>query len=304
MKIGVLSDTRLPTKQFGSHGLGRVAYDIAAGLCQRNHDVTLYAGHGSETPDGVVLVTHDDEDTRPTQLTTSENGVWIDVSQHHELSRHYPDLPVLNYILGTECSWQPPNTAVVNDWQLPRYPDGRVILVGIDVDSIPLGLGGDYMAYAAKIHPAKGHDIAQEVARKTGLPLKIAGEVLVENWTPDPAEYVGLFTDDGELHRFIGGAFAFLAPSRIDIGGRGVLEAAACGTPVLCLDSAGTRAHVENGVSGIWCVDADDMAQAVQAAKQMDRSAVRNWAQDYHSIDSMLNGILKACEDILNGVRW
>ena len=57
MKFAILSDTRLPTSpDFGGHGLGQIAYAVAAGLAALGHDVTLFAAPGSEFKPGKMVI--------------------------------------------------------------------------------------------------------------------------------------------------------------------------------------------------------------------------------------------------------
>jgi glycosyltransferase involved in cell wall biosynthesis len=273
MRIAVLSDCRAATLPVGSHGLGRMGHDIAHHLSQRGQAVTLFAGPGSQFDDDVLEI-YADETDRARVLThrADEFDVWIDLSHHHNLSQFRPSLPVLNWVADGECGYTPPNCIVGNEWQRKQFPTVKIIPLGIEVDAIDFYgaiSNGGYLMYAAKIEWRKGYDVALEVAQITGKRLIMAGENLEGAHLPSTVEYVGQITDNNLFHSLLGCAECLLAPSRYDAGGRGVLEAQATGTPVLCLDGTGTKHHVKHGVSGYWCRNANEMAEVVGAVGRM-----------------------------------
>jgi glycosyltransferase involved in cell wall biosynthesis len=304
MKIGVLSDCRQPTVGKGGHGLGRMAIDIAEGLKRYGHNVVLYAGPGSEW--GGDVVCHENETLRAQSLAEPENhgfmiDAWIDLSHNHDLSRLCPRWKVVNWVVDTECKYTPPNAVVGNAWQKQYFPSAKIIPLGIDVDKIPLGMGGENLVFVAKIHANKGADIAMAAAKKAGKILKMYGQV----WTDiDPPNYCGVIDDDAKLFAILGGAAGLLSPSRVDAGGRVNLEAAACGTGVLCLEGTGTACHVEHGVSGWICADEAEIVDAVQDLAHLDRKTMREWVRDTHDISVMVDKVLMALCAVRDGERW
>lgn len=306
MRVAVLSDCRVPTRATGGHGLGRVAYDLAAGLKQRGHTVALLAGQGSETPLGVELVTHPDERGRAAMLAdiqTGYGGLWhavVDLSHAHDLSRLAPGAAVVNYVMDCEIDYQPPNAVVANAWQASQFPYARIVPLGVDVKRIPFGLGGEHVVHVAKQAHSKGTDLAQIVARRARLTLHSYGQV-VDVQLP---EWCGEIDDNAQLYAVLGGALGLLAPSRHDAGGRVILEAAACGTPSLVLDWSGAAAHVEDGVSGFVCSSTDELAEAAAFVSSLDRRHVREWAADCHSLHVMVGGIEAALRAVYDGERW
>lgn len=304
MIVGVLSDCRLPTVPAGGHGLGRMAWDMAEGLRRRGIDVLLFAGPGSSAPDGVPLICHRDESKRPGDLveTWDSVDVWMDLSHRHDLSRLHPEIPVVNWIVDLECDWTPPNAIVGNEWQRGKFPAARIVPLGIDLDKIPFyPTGGRHLVFAHKIHPAKGVDIAVTVGQMSGRLVRFAGQRFMEINMP---EYVGEIHGDDALYQFLGGAAGLLSPTREDAGGRVNLESAATGTPVLTFDWTGTQCHVGHCVSGFVCADLDEMVEAVNDLKLLDRSACREWVADRHGMDRMIDGVNDALMVAREGVRW
>lgn len=311
MRIGVLSDTRVPTRPAGGHGLGRMAWDIAAGLARRGHSVVLYAGPDSEAPDGVRLQAHGSETLRVAFLECDDADAYLDLSHYHDLSRRRPDWPVVNWIVDQEVAYAPPRAVVGNAWQRRTFPAARIVPLGIDVDAVPFveqrfpGMGRfskePYLAYCHKLHPLKGVDLAAQVGDKAKVAVHYAGELFV---TPAPANWHGELTDDALLWEFLGCAEGLLSPARRDAGGRVNLEAAACGTPVLTLAGTGTACHVEHCVSGFVCADVDELADAVQDLPRLDRRAMRAWVRETHDVSVMLDQLESLLTEAADGGTW
>jgi len=129
----------------------------------------------------------------------------------------------------------------------------------------------DYLLFLGRIAPLKGTHLAIDVARRTGLPLKIAGEIqppFREYWEREVAphidgrsiEYVGE-ADFAAKTELLAGARAMLFPIQWDEPfGLVLIEAMACGTPVLALPGGSVREIVKDGVNGYVCADLADMA--------------------------------------------
>ena len=143
-----------------------------------------------------------------------------------------------------------------------------------------------YLAFLGRISPEKRPDRAIAIAKRLGLRLKIAAKVdsadaayfheKIEPLLDDPLiEFVGEI-GDGQKSAFLGGADALLFP--IDWPepfGLVMIEAMACGTPVVAWRCGSTPEVIEPGVTG-FLVDSDEAAdQAVLQARTLDRAAVR-----------------------------
>lgn len=303
VRVGVLSDCRVPTRFVGGHGLGRVAHDIAYGLTQQGYLATLYCGPGSQAK-CAMSIAHD-ETKRATTLDQGAADVWIDLSHLHDLSRLHPDWPVLNYMLDSECQYRPPNAAVATKHDTAQY-GGVVIPMGVPVNEILFVehdvLGANYLAFAAKIIWHKGVDAALEIHKKQPIPVEFVGErfdkaVELPNHVN---ERVGR-----DFYEWLGCARGLIQAGRVGIGGGRVqLEAAATGCPTLCFDGGSAMEHVEHCVSGFVCRDVAEMIDAVQDLPRLDRGKVREWVQSTHSVTNMLHQIRVSIEKILDGEVW
>lgn len=144
----------------------------------------------------------------------------------------------------------------------------------------------DYLAFLGRISPEKGPDRAIAIAKAAGIPLKLAAKIdkvdfpyfkaVVEPLLNDPLiEFVGEIGDD-EKSEFLGNAMALLFP--IDWPepfGIVLIEAMACGTPVIATRCGSVAEIIEPGLTGAIV---DDVAGAVEAIKQvrtLDRAAIR-----------------------------
>jgi glycosyltransferase involved in cell wall biosynthesis len=143
-----------------------------------------------------------------------------------------------------------------------------------------------YLAFLGRISPEKRPDRAIRIATRLGMPLKIAAKVdaadaayfreVIEPMLDNPLiEFVGEI-GDAQKSAFLGGAEALLFP--IDWPepfGLVMIEAMACGTPVVAFDCGSTPEVVEDGVTGYIVRSEDEAVAAVRAAVGLDRREIR-----------------------------
>lgn len=163
----------------------------------------------------------------------------------------------------------------------------HVIHHGISLDRYPLGPGdGAYLLFLGRMSEVKGPHRAIEVARRAGLPIRLAAKVhepeehrflheVVEPMLGPDAVYLGEVAH-AEKVALLRGAVALLNPIRwAEPFGLVMIESMACGTPVLAFPEGSAPELVEPGVSGFLCTDEADMADAVARAARLDRAACR-----------------------------
>ena len=143
-----------------------------------------------------------------------------------------------------------------------------------------------YLAFLGRISPEKRPDRAIDIATAAGLPLRIAAKVdnadrayfedVIEPLMANPlVEFVGEI-GDGAKSAFLGGAEALLFP--IDWPepfGLVMIEAMACGTPVIAWDNGSVREVVEPGLTGFIVRSEAEAAEAVARIGELDRGAIR-----------------------------
>jgi len=300
VNIGLLSCSRLPTKREVSGGLGKSAYDIAAGLAQRGHDLTLYGATGSVFEHG-ELVTVRDEMELIDRAAAGAHEVYFDYSHSHGLSEIHDGLKVVNCIGDRETRYTPKNAVVASHYMQRLYSTAKVIYTGIDVSMIPYHPEHDgYLVFMARMNFQKGWDKAVHVSALTGLQVHFIG----------PGGYgYGLDNYHGALHGMdkwdlLGGALAMLAPYEGDASPRTPLEAAACGVPTICLEGDGTSEHVIGGLTGYICEDARDMAEHVKPVKKLERQKIREWVEGNHSLTGSVELHERLLQQVAAGMEW
>src|SRR5579872_1931094 len=170
---------------------------------------------------------------------------------------------------------------------------------------------GGYLAFLGRITPEKGPDRAIEIARAAGMPLKIAAKV--DKADQDYFETVIqplLGTADvdfiGEIgypekNDFLGNAAALLFPiAWPEPFGIVMIEAMACGTPVIAYPFGSVPEVVEDGVSGYLVSDVAGAVGAVRQIRKLDRKKVRKHFENNFTSDRMALDYLKIYERMVS----
>jgi glycosyltransferase involved in cell wall biosynthesis len=181
---------------------------------------------------------------------------------------------------------------------------------GIDLSEFELERQpGDYLLFFGRIHPDKGTVEAIEVAERAGMPLTIAGivqdsdyfERLVEpRIDGERVRYVGPVGPDrrGEV---LGGARALLHLVNFDEPfGFSVVEAMACGTPVVASARGSMPEIVRDGENGYLVGSLDEAVAAVHASAVLDRAAVRTSVEQRFDVNRMVDDYLALYRRIVN----
>jgi glycosyltransferase involved in cell wall biosynthesis len=156
---------------------------------------------------------------------------------------------------------------------------------GIDIGEFGLGAGeGDYLLFFGRIHPDKGTAVAMDVAERVGIPLLIAGIVQDVDYFERFVEprldgvhltYVGPVGRDRRA-AVLGGASALLHLIDFDEPfGFSVVEAMACGTPVIARRRGSMGEIVRDAENGFLVETVDEAVAAVHASTELNRRAVR-----------------------------
>lgn len=182
---------------------------------------------------------------------------------------------------------------------------------GIDLESFPFQAGaGEHLLFFGRIHPDKGTAAAIEVARRSGRPLVIAGIVhdrayfeaeVAPHVDGEAVRYVGSVGPD-ERARLLGGARCLL--HLIDFEepfGLSVVEAMACGTPVVAHPLGALPELVTDGVDGFLVEDLDGAVAAVEAVGDLDRRAVRRTVETRFTDERMVDDYLRLYRRIVSG---
>lgn len=186
---------------------------------------------------------------------------------------------------------------------------------GIDVEKYEFdGKGGDYLFEASRIVPLKGFDLAIKIAQNSGMALKIAGEILDrEYWEEKIKPFIGSkISYEGMVSPFnlpllYRKAKAFIFPLQWEEPfGLVMIEAMACGTPVIAFDRGSVKEVVKDGVTGFVVPplnkkgepNIEGMAEAVRKINSIDRTACRRHVEENFTLEKMVEKYEKVYEKI------
>ncbi len=161
--------------------------------------------------------------------------------------------------------------------------------------------GGDYFAFVGRICPEKNIEGAIAIARRTGVPLRIAAKVdpvdveyyeavikpLIDGRLVD---YVGELGDE-DKNDLLGSARALLFPvDWPEPFGLAMTEAMACGTPVLALRRGSVPEVVEDGVTGFVRDTEEELVALADDVTRLSRRACRERVERHFSVEVMTDG--------------
>ncbi|HTK93139.1 MAG TPA: glycosyltransferase family 4 protein [Verrucomicrobiae bacterium] len=160
--------------------------------------------------------------------------------------------------------------------------------------------GGEYLAFLGRLSPEKRPDLAIEVAKRVGLPLKIAAKVDEADRTYYEREIEPLLGDsrielvgeigDDDKSEFLGGARALLFP--IDWPepfGLVMIEAMACGTPVITRPMGSVPEIIESGRTGLIANTVEELVEAVKRIDSIDRATCRREFERRFTVSRMVD---------------
>lgn len=341
MRIGILAPItwRIPPRAYGPWEY--VAGSLAAGLVARGVDVTLFATADSVTPArleavvprplgedptldpkiwewlhiGHALARADQFDLLhnhvncyplvfsplvPTPILTTLHGSALLEPATREIYRRFDRLPYVSISDAERAG-------------CPELDYVATVYNGIDLDQFPFSeRGGDDLVFLGRMSPKKGAHLAIEVAVRTGRRLVMAAHI-----PPDEEEF---FTqvirpriDDrsvcfvGEVGpeeraRLLGSAAALLHLVTVpEPFGLVMVEAMACGTPVIGFGLGSVPEVVSHGETGFVVSDVEQAAAAVDRLDEISRAACRRRVEERFTVDRMVDGYLAVYRRLLEG---
>jgi glycosyltransferase involved in cell wall biosynthesis len=312
----------------GYGGTERVVSTLTEELVRRGHEVTLFASADSRTAARLIPTVERalwHHDPPPTDLgpfwAVTLGQVWQHRAQFDLIHSHidlagYPlaraiGQPMISTLHGRldlpHLSWlyrhfdELPLVSISHAQRRPVPWANWVATVhhGIDVDGFRfITQAGRYLAFVGRISPEKGLDVAIRVARRAGMPLRIAARRPLA-WSTEPhvrADWDYYQTIQPLLHEpgvellgelggrdkaaLIEGAAALLFPIQWpEPFGLVMAEALACGTPVIAFRRGSVPEVLEHARTGFICDSEDEMAAAVARVGELDRAACRAAAE-------------------------
>jgi len=321
----------VPPRYYG--GTERVVSYLTEALVQLGHEVTLFASGDSRTSARLIPIS-----PRALRLAPELGEAYpyhvlalervyrhrheFDIIHFHIDYTHYAvtrrvgwahlttlhgrlDLPALQ-ALYDEYGDMP--VASISDAQRRPLPQANwcgTVHHGLPPESLALHeRPGPYLAFLGRISPEKRVDRAIEIARRAGLPLRIAAKVdradrrYVEGEiTPLLAapgvEYIGEIGEE-QKNDFLGGAIALLFPIDWEEPfGLVMIESMACGTPVIAWNRGSVREIIDDGVTGYVVSSIDEAVDATRRAEPLSRRACRRMFEQRFLAERMARDYLE-----------
>jgi glycosyltransferase involved in cell wall biosynthesis len=200
---------------------------------------------------------------------------------------------------------------------LPATSLAGVVYNGLPEDLLPFKYRepGNYLAFLGRISPDKGPERAIEIAARSGLQLKIAAKVDPADrsyWeqeiepllrTHSNVEYVGEI-DERQKAEFLGQALGLIFPIKWrEPFGLVLIEAMACGCPVVAWPEGAVAEVIEEGVSGQIVNSIEAAVAAVGTLSRFDRAQVRRAFERRFTAERMADGYLEIYRGLLKGQR-
>jgi glycosyltransferase involved in cell wall biosynthesis len=310
LRVAVLAPVswRVPPRAYGPWE--QFASLLSEGLAERGVDVTLFATADSQTRGRLASIVQRGYSEDPAANAkvdeclhiayAFERAAEFDVihNSFDFLPLTYSELvetPVLTTIHGFSSPsilpvYQRYNATggYVAISEADRHPSLDYLATihhGIDTDAFAFEPAqGSYLLFFGRIHPDKGTVEAIDVAERLGLPLVVAGIVQDQRYFDeevapridgDAVRFVGA-VEAADRSKLLGGARALLHLIGFDEPfGFSVVEAMACGTPVIAFRRGSMPELIEPGLTGFLVDDADEAVAAVPQTAALDRAAIR-----------------------------
>jgi glycosyltransferase involved in cell wall biosynthesis len=314
----------VPPKLYG--GTERVVFNLVEELVRQGHDVTLYASGDSRTSARLVpgaaaalRLSGCQDIVAPHVLMLEQvmrRASEFDVIHYHVAPLHFPlarrsltphvttlhgrlDLPELSPLFG---EYQDIPCVSISDAQRGPLPHANWLATvnhGLPPHMLQFNPRPDsYLAFLGRISPEKRVDRAIAIARACGQPLRIAAKVdradcvyfekEIRPLLDDPlVEFIGEI-GDGQKSDFLGHARALLFP--IDWPepfGLVMIEALACGTPVIAFRGGSVAEIIEDGVTGFVVESVEEAIEAVGCLDTIDRQMCRMAFENRFTVERM-----------------
>ncbi len=335
MKIAMLSPIawRTPPRHYGPWEL--VVSLLTEGLVARGVDVTLFATMDSMTRGKLSGICPTPLEETPALLPRVWDALHIsslfERAEEFDLIHNHFDYLPLTYsgridtpVLTTIHGFSSPGILPVY-----RKYNGRVYYISIsDADRSPdldylatihHGIDlhdftfqadpGDYLLFLGRMHHDKGAAEAVEIARKAGKKLLMAGPIqdpeyfetrIRPHLDHGQVQYLGSVGPE-KRNSLLGGALALIHPIHFaEPFGLAVVEAMACGTPVIAFSRGSMSELIIPGKTGFLINDLEEAVDAVSQIGSIDRRDCRRRVEEHFTVDRMVEDYLRVYRMILN----
>ncbi len=329
-RLAVLAAISWPAPPRGYGPWEQIAFNVADGMRRRGLDVTLFATGNSHFDGNLVSVVpvgfNEDPALNQDVFTALHIAELFRRAGEFDLINNHLDWKPLTYALSSEA---PPLVTTIHGFSSPQilaaYYAGaeRSFYCSIsDADRDP-GLEylattyngidpaeftfsdrpGEYLVFLGRFHPEKGTHLAIEIAKRSGIRLKIAAiphdeayfrEKIAPHIDGDQIQFVGAVEREAR-NELLGNALALVhMTTRPERFGLTTIEAMACGTPVLAAAMGSMPEIVIDGVTGFLCGGVEDAVAKVPLLAGLDRRACRARVEQTFSLERMIDRYLDA----------
>lgn len=325
VRLALLAPISWPVPPRGYGPWEQIAHEIAAGMARRGLDVTLFASANSTTPVRIASVVpvgiNEDPALNGDVYGALHTAHCFARAREFDLIHNNFDWKPLTYALATAA---PPLVTTIHGFSSPPILAAyyaaarRSFYCSIsDADRDP-GLDylattynaidpaeftfverpGAYLLFLGRFHPEKGTHLAIEIAKRAGVRLVIAAIPQDEAYFAaevaphidgDRVRFVGAVERE-ERDALLGGALALVhMTTRPERFGLTLIEAMACGTPVLGARMGSIPEIVVDGETGFLCDSVDDAVANVPRLAGLDRRACRRRVEAAFTTEHMLD---------------
>lgn len=328
MRIGLIAAPWIPIPPAGYGGTERVVDSLARGFIAAGHEVMLAAASDSACPATLIPGMRPSEPAEMGMALSELSHViraydgmgGVDIIHDHTLAgplvgRRKASAPLVTTMHGPLVPASADlyramagDTAIIGisrdqASRVPDVPITRVIHHGMDVAGVPVGSGGGgYVCFVGRMCPDKGVVEAIEIARKAGIPLRIAAKMrerdeidyfhsVIEPLLGSNEEFLGEL-GDADKYLLMGEAVAFLNPIQwSEPFGLVMIESLSTGTPVVGTPIGSAPEIIDHGKTG-YLGPAEELHNFLPLAASLDRSHCRDKASKSFSTEKMVQNHL------------
>lgn len=335
MRIAMLSPIawRTPPRHYGPWE--SVVSLLTEGLVAKGIDVTLFATADSRTKGKLHAVCkagyEEDEHAEPKVLECLHISELFEHADDFDIIHNHFDFLPLTYsglistpVVTTIHGFSSPRilpayekyngkvhyVAISEADRSPKLDYITTIHHGIDLDEFTFNDSPeDYLLFFGRIHPDKGAKEAIQIAKGAGRKLILAGIIQDEDYYEREVEphldgnnityagSVGPVERDALLRK----AQALLHPINFDEPfGLSVVEAMACGTPVIAFNRGSMPELIQSGINGYLVKTVEEATRAVMKSKEISRLACRRFVEENFSTERMVDDYLKVYTQIVD----
>ena len=336
MKIALVSTLWEPASYNSTGGTGAFVGYLAEELVKRRHDVTLFASGNSKTSAKLVSIT----DTHFFDGNFSDPLEYLNIANAFRNTDNFDIIHCNNRFRSLVFSdlVSTPSLHMIDYGEffnhemkvIKKYPNANFITIsksiqkqfnlnwkgyiyhGIDIKKFHFQeKKQDYLLFLGRMTPQKGPDTAIRIAKKLGMKLILAGkkspadkqylskkiEPFIDNCQ---IKYIGEANFDTKID-LLQNALCLLHPISINEAfGITLIEAMACGTPVIAFNRGAVSEVIANKKTGFIVETENEMIEAIKNIDSISKKTCRKRVEDNFTVEKMTDGYEKLYNLILN----